>query len=52
MKEAVGVPVVGNGDVRCGADAAALVARTGCDAVMIARGAEEMCIRDRSITIS
>ena len=40
VKEAVGVPVVGNGDVRCGADAAALVARTGCDAVMIARGAE------------
>lgn len=26
VKEAVGVPVVGNGDVRCGADAAALVA--------------------------
>ena len=40
VKEAVDVPVIGNGDVRCGADAAALVARTGCDAVMIARGAE------------
>ena len=34
------LPVIGNGDVKRGADAAALVARTGCDAVMIARGAE------------
>ena len=40
VKEAVDVPVVGNGDVRTGADAVALTARTGCDAVMIARGAE------------
>lgn len=40
VKEAVGVPVIGNGDVRTGADAVALVERTGCDAVMIARGAE------------
>lgn len=40
VKEAVSVPVVGNGDVRHGADAVALRAQTGCDAVMIARGAE------------
>ena len=40
VKEAVDVPVIGNGDVRSGADAMALTARTGCDAVMIARGAE------------
>ena len=40
VKEAVAVPVVGNGDVRSGADAVAMVERTGCDAVMIARGAE------------
>ena len=40
VKEAVDVPVIGNGDVRSGADAVALTARTGCDAVMIARGAE------------
>ncbi|MDN4470032.1 tRNA dihydrouridine synthase DusB [Gordonibacter sp. RACS_AR68] len=40
VKEAVGVPVIGNGDVRTGVDAVALTARTGCDAVMIARGAE------------
>ncbi len=40
VKAAVGVPVVGNGDVRTGADAVAITRRTGCDAVMIARGAE------------
>ncbi|MDO4291184.1 MAG: tRNA dihydrouridine synthase DusB [Eggerthellaceae bacterium] len=40
VKAAVGVPVVGNGDVRCGADAARMRAQTGCDAVMVARGAE------------
>lgn len=40
VKEAVSIPVVGNGDVRCGANAVALVERTGCDAVMIARAAE------------
>ena len=40
VKEVVDVPVIGNGDVRSGADAVALTARTGCDAVMIARGAE------------
>ncbi len=40
VKRAVSVPVVGNGDVRSGADARALIDRTGCDAVMIGRGAE------------
>ncbi len=40
VKAAVSVPVIGNGDVRTGADAAGLVRETGCDAVMIARGAE------------
>lgn len=40
VKEAVGIPVVGNGDVKRGSDAVALVAETGCDAVMIARAAE------------
>ncbi|PYN75677.1 MAG: tRNA dihydrouridine synthase DusB [Candidatus Rokuibacteriota bacterium] len=37
--DAVAIPVVGNGDVRCRADAAAMVAATGCAAVMIGRGA-------------
>jgi tRNA-dihydrouridine synthase B len=39
VKEAVNVPIVGNGDVRCGADALRLLEETGCDYVMIARGA-------------
>ena len=37
--DAVSIPVVGNGDVRTRADAAAMVAATGCAAVMIGRGA-------------
>lgn len=40
VKEAVSIPVVGNGDVKSGRDAVAMFERTGCDAVMIARAAE------------
>lgn len=40
VKDAVTIPVVGNGDITCGADAVAMARRTGCDAVMIARGAQ------------
>ena len=40
VKKRVDIPVVGNGDVRCGDDALALFEQTGCDAVMIARAAE------------
>ncbi len=40
VKDAVSIPVIGNGDVKCGADAVSLFAQTGCDAIMIARGAQ------------
>ena len=40
VRQVVSVPVIGNGDVRTGADAVSLVSQTGCDAVMIGRGAQ------------